>query len=226
MLNSDSLKFCPPLPWIAAPGCLLVHFVNVWWPGRAPLSLCLPLPTWIFAIWGQFIFCPEEIVDLCYNVKKLKIKAVIVMMMMLMFLMMLMMMMMMMMIPLLLNWRWPPPPPFPHIGMQMRCVPGDPTMVTSTAFAAFRQNLAKRRLWWMMGAGATKHEYQPPAAPELNHPKASSWMYCSQLYCTTAIAGYCGFCSNRILHYFRLSVCPCVCVSQAWHLSFLTYKKA
>ena len=84
MLNSDSLKFCPPLPWIAAPGCLLVHFVNVWWPGRAPLSLCLPLPTWIFAIWGQFIFCPEEIVDLCYNVKKLKIKAVIVMMMMLM----------------------------------------------------------------------------------------------------------------------------------------------
>ena len=214
MLNSDSLKFCPPLPWIAAPGCLLVHFVNVWWPGRAPLSLCLPLPTWIFAIWGQFIFCPEEIVDLCYNVKKLKIKAVIVMMMML---------MLMMMMPLLLNWRWPPPPPFPHIGMQMRCVPGDPTMVTSTA-CSFSAKLGKKAA--LVDDGGRGHQTWISTPSCSKTESSEGWMYCCQLYCTTAIAGYCGFCSNRILHYFRLSVCPCVCVSQAWHLSFLTYIKA
>ena len=37
---------------------------------------------------------------------------------------------------------------------------------------------------------------------------------------------YCGFSSNWILHYFPLSVCPSVRVSQAWHLTFLTYIKA
>ena len=36
----------------------------------------------------------------------------------------------------------------------------------------------------------------------------------------------CGFSWNWILHYFPLFVCPSVRVSQAWHLTFLTYIKA
>ena len=45
----------------------------------------------------------------------------------------------------------------------------------------------------------------------------------------TIINNYCGFRSNWILLYFptvRVSVCPSVRVSQAWHLTFLTYIKA
>ena len=222
MLNSDSLKFCPPLPWIAAPGCLLVHFVNVWWPGRAPLSLCLPLPTWIFAIWGQFIFCPEEIVDLCYNVKKLKIKAVIVMMMML----MLMMLMMMMMMPLLLNWRWPPPPPFPHIGMQMRCVPGDPTMVTSTA-CSFSAKLGKKAA--LVDDGGRGHQTWI-STPSCSRTESSEGVQLNVLLSTLLHNCDCRILrillkqNTALLSTVRPSVC--VCVSQAWHLSFLTYIKA
>ena len=37
---------------------------------------------------------------------------------------------------------------------------------------------------------------------------------------------FCGFSSNWILLYFPLFVCPSVRVSQAWHLTFLTYIKA
>ena len=36
----------------------------------------------------------------------------------------------------------------------------------------------------------------------------------------------CGFCSNRILHYFPLFVRPSVRSSQVWHLTFPTYIKA
>ena len=37
---------------------------------------------------------------------------------------------------------------------------------------------------------------------------------------------YCGFSSNWYCPTFHLSVCPSVRVSQAWHLTFLTYIKA
>ena len=165
----------------------------------------LELPTWIFAIWGQFIFCPEEIVEICYNVKKLKIMAVVVMMMMLMFLMMMM--------PLLLNWRWPPPPPFPHIGMQMRCVPGDPTMVTSTAFAAFRQNLAKRAA--LVDDGGRGHQTWI-STPSCSRTESSEGVQLNVLQSTLLHNCDCRILrillkqNTALLSTVRLSVCVCV----------------
>ena len=86
--------------------------------------------------------------------------------------MMMMMMLMMMMMPLLLASTAPSTLPPHRNANEVRARRPDHGDVDRLQL--FGKTWQKGRLGCMMGAGATKHEYQPPAAPALNHPKVSS----------------------------------------------------